>query len=197
MKHPLTEYVESNGIELFRFSELDGAPEKSGIYGIWPQDHKPDRAYIGQTSCKKGIRGRLTSHRYSLERGDHPSPLFQLAYEGYGADGFVCAMLEEVSENDPRSAFLTDEEIFLSDKKWETSDVDAITKAEQKWMDIVTGRKQGEPWITKGLLNAKGRAMQARRISPAGNLPWLLSEQENSGRNVYAPPAVYHLLGDW
>jgi hypothetical protein len=195
--HPLTKYSEEHGIDVFKFSELESAPVKSGIYGIWLPCHLPARAYIGQTSAKSGIRGRLANHRYSLERGEHSSPLFQLAYEGYETSDFVCAMLEEVSGDDPRSSYLNDDEIFLSDEKWCKNDVDAITLAEQKWMDIVTGRKDGEPWTTKGLLNAKGRALSTRRNSQQDALPWVISSQSTKSGMVYAPPAVYHLLGDW
>lgn len=93
-----------------------GSDTRAGIYCIWMPSDTKYRVYVGQTGL--GAAKRITQHRTELRGARHHTAHLQHAYSKYGEDAFVWALVEEVP-----------------------LDTQALTLAEQAWMDSV-GRER-------------------------------------------------------
>jgi group I intron endonuclease len=109
MTHPLDTVV--TGISLSAPLSESTDP-RTGVYAIWMAGDPRGFTYVGQAG--RGVANRLSHHRVSLRQGKHHTAHLQRAYNKYGEDAFVWALVEEVP-----------------------ADVDALTVAEQWWMDCV------------------------------------------------------------
>lgn len=73
-----------------KFDQVNTLPEEAGIYMI--QNVLNGKKYIGSTNC---FKRRLTRHRSELRMGIHHAIHLQRAYNKYGEDKFIIAILEK------------------------------------------------------------------------------------------------------
>lgn len=88
-----------------------GAPTP-GIYLIFMPADPQRRVYVGQSG--RGVETRMNEHRVALRSKKHHCAHLQHAYNKYGEDAFVWALAQAVPD-----------------------DAQALTQAEQAWMDSV------------------------------------------------------------